>query len=242
MQYGPAEMMAVALAREIKDRDIVFHGLASPLPMTAMKLAKALGRDYTYVCLADGVDPDWQNPAISGSTLSMNQYEGAVATFGLDEIFDLACAGRVDSAFLSAVQMQQNGAINMSHIGGTYDHPKVRLPGGAGSATLIPVTSKILIWKTKHDRNTFVEKVDYTTAKPKPNQNFKVVTTLCTMTLADGLLRLESIHPYASLEEVRANTGWNIEQQEVPVTPVPTAEELAALERVDPRRIRDVEF
>lgn len=59
MNYGPAELMVVALAREIKDGDIVFHGLASPLPMTAMKLAKALGRDYTYVCLADGVDPNW---------------------------------------------------------------------------------------------------------------------------------------------------------------------------------------
>ena len=165
-----------------------------------------------------------------------------MATYGLDAIFDLACAGRVDSAFLSAVQMQQNGAINMSHIGGTYDQPKVRLPGGAGSATLVPVTKKILIWKTKHDRNTFVEKADYVTAKPGPQQNFKVVTTFCTMTLAEGLLRLESIHPYASLEEVRANTGWNIEQTEVPPTPAPTAEELAALEQVDPWRIRYVEF
>ena len=242
MRYGYAEMMAVALAREIKAGDIVFHGLASPLPMTAMKLAKALGKDYTYVCLADGVDPDWRIPAQSGSTLSMNQYEGAVATFGLDEIFDLACAGRLDSAFLSAVQMQQDGAINMSHIGGTYDCPKVRLPGGAGSATLVPVTRKLLIWKTKHDKNTFVEKVDYTTAKPGLHQNFKVVTTLCTLTLVDGLLRLESIHPYSSLEEVKANTGWNIDQKEVFITPEPTSEELAALEQVDPLRIRDVEF
>ena len=43
MNYGPAEMMCVALAREIREGDMVFHGLASPVPMTAMKLAKALG-------------------------------------------------------------------------------------------------------------------------------------------------------------------------------------------------------
>ena len=68
------------------------------------------------------------------------------------------------------------------------------------------------------------------------------MTTLCTLTLVDGLLRLESIHPYSSLEEVKANTGWNIDQKEVSITPAPTDEELTALEQVDPQRVRDVEF
>ena len=49
--------MCVALAREIRDGDIVFHGLASPVPMTAMKLAKALGKDFTYLNITGGVDP-----------------------------------------------------------------------------------------------------------------------------------------------------------------------------------------
>ena len=242
VNYGPAEMMAIALAREINPSDVVFHGLASPLPMTAMKIAKALGINYTYLSLADGVDPDWQKPAKTGSTISSNQYEGAVATFGLNEVFDLASSGRVDNAFLSAVQMQQNGAINMSYIGGRYDQPKVRLPGGAGSATLIPVTKRITIWKTKHDKNTFVPEVAYATAKPKSTQNFKVVTTLCTMVLENGLLMLESVHPYSNIKEIKANTGWEITQTEVPWTPEPTKEELFALEKVDPNRIRYIEF
>ncbi|MDR3565761.1 MAG: CoA-transferase [Negativicutes bacterium] len=242
MNYGPAEMMVIALAREINEGDTVFHGLASPVPMTAMKLAKALGVNYTYLCLADGVDPDWQKPAYSGSTLSMNQYEGAVATFGLHEIFDLACSNRVDIAFLSLVQMSQDGSINMSFVGGSYDQPKVRLPGGAGSATLTPVTKRTTIWKTKHDKNAFVSQVAYTTAKPDPSKQFKVVTNLCTMVLKNGLLELESIHPYSSLEEVKTNTGWEITQTSVPWTPEPTAAEMAALEKIDPNRIRDVEF
>lgn len=82
--------MCVALAREIRDGDIVFHGLASPVPMTAMKLAKALGKDFTYLNITGGVDPGWEVPAFTGSTLSSNLYQGSVATYGLDEIFDLA--------------------------------------------------------------------------------------------------------------------------------------------------------
>lgn len=242
MNYGQAEMMVVTLAREIRDGDIVFHGLASPVPMTAMKLAKALGKNFTYVNITGGVDPDWKNPAFIGSTLSCNLYEGAVANYGLDEIFDLACTNRVDISLLSLVQISQSGQINMSYVGGTYDKPIVRLPGGAGSATLVPVTKRTTIWKTKHDKKSFVTEVAYTTTAADPTKQFKVVTNLCTMVLKNGLLEIESIHPYSSLEEVKANTGWEITQTDVAFTDAPTDEELAALEKVDPNRIRNIEF
>lgn len=240
--YGPAEMMCVALAREIRDGDTVFHGLASPVPMTAMKLAKALGREFTYVNITGGVDPQWEKPAVIGSTLSPDLYRGAVASYGLDEIFDLACAGKIDIAFLSFIQMSRRGEINMSVVGGSYDRPKVRLPGGAGSATLTPVTKRTTIWKTKHDKNSLVEKVSFITAAPDTGKEFAVVTNLCIFRLKNGLLELDCIFPYTSLDEVRENTGWEIAQADVPVCAAPTPEELAALEKVDPNRIRYIEF
>lgn len=242
MNYGPAEMMVVAIAREIKEGNIAFHGLASPVPMTAMKLAKALGTNYTLINITGGVDPDWRQPAVTGSTLSANLYEGGVAHFGLDEIFDLACSDRVDIGFLSLVQVSQKGEINMSFVGGDYDHPKVRLPGGAGSATLTRVMKRTCIWKTKHDPRSFVEKVDFITTSANPKKEFKVITNLCTFVLKNGLLEVESIHPYSSLAEVKANTGWLITQTDVPVTPAPTENELALIEKIDPNRIRNVEF
>lgn len=242
MNYGPAEMMCVALAREIRDGDVVFHGLASPVPMTAMKLAKALGREFTYVNITGGVDPQWDKPAVIGSTLSPDLYRGAVASYGLDEIFDLACAGKIDIAFLSFVQMSRRGEINMSVVGGSYDRPKVRLPGGAGSATLTPVTKRTTIWKTKHDKNSLVEKVFFVTAAPDPGKELTVVTNLCIFRMKKGELELDCIFPYSSLAEVRANTGWEIAALDTPVCAAPTPEELAALERVDPNRIRYMEF
>lgn len=35
------------------------------------------------------------------------------------------------------------------------------MPGGAGSAVLIPTAKRAIIWRTKHDVRTFVKKVDF---------------------------------------------------------------------------------
>ena len=53
------------------------------------------------------------------------------------EVFDLSMRGGLDVAFLSGVQFDALGHVNASVIG-DYHKPKVRLPGGAGSAVLIP--------------------------------------------------------------------------------------------------------
>lgn len=242
MTYGPAEMLTIALAREIREGDTVFHGLASPVPMTAMKLAKALGKNFTELTITDGVDPEWSKPAFIGSTLSCNRIDGAVAYYGLDEIFDLGCSGRLDIAFLSFAQLDPEGHINMSWIGGTNSLPKVRMPGGAGTATLTRVTKRTIIWKTKHDARALVKKVDCATTTANPEKEFRVLTDLCIFNLKDGKLEVEAIYPYTTLDEVKKNTGWEITQTEVPVVEPPTPEELAALEKVDPNRIRYIEF
>lgn len=238
MDFGPAEMMVVALAREIKPGDIVFHGLASPVPMVACNLAKALhAPDAVYINIAGGVDP--QPVSLTVSTLDMNLAHRAVAAFGLDELFDLSGSGRLDIAFLSGVQISKKGEINMSYIGGSFHKPRVRLPGGAGSASLTPTARRVLLWKTRHDRGGLVEKVDFCTARGRVS---KLVTPLCTFRMEEGEFRLESIHPYSSLEEVRANTGWSIEEEKVPFTLPPTEEELAVLRRIDPDGVRYAEF
>jgi len=242
MRYGPAEMMCVALARELREGEIIFHGLASPVPMTAVKLAKALGKNLTLVSIAGGVDPDWSRPATVSTTIGPNQYVGSVAEFGLDEVFDLAGSGRLDVAFLSFLQISPRGQINMSFVGGCYDTPKVRFPGGAGSATLVPVTKRTVIWRTKHDARALVEQVDFATTAANPDKEFVVTTPLCIFRMRDGLLELDSVFPYSSLEEVKQNTGWAIEVDEVPIFPAPTEEELAVLEQVDPNGIRHIEF
>jgi len=244
MEYGKAEMMAVAIIRQIEEGDVVFHGLASSTPMVAMKAAKALGKEFTYVTLSDGVDHDWTRAPYAASTLTENTYTGSVATFGLDEIFDLFSSGKGDIAFLSCLQMDKEGRIAMSYLGGDYEHPKLRGPGGAGSATLTPVTPKTTIWKTQHDKKTFIEHVDFATTSPAIDKDFTVITPLCIFRKPAGekYLKVECIFPYTTLEEVKENTGWVIDETSVPVMDPPTEQELAAIKRVDPNNILAFEF
>ena len=244
MEYGKPEMMAVAIIREIKPGDVVFHGLASSTPMVAMKAAKALGIDFTYVTLSDGVDHDWRNPPTVASTLTENTYTGSVASFGLDEIFDLFASGKGDIAFLSCLQMDKEGRIAMSYLGGDYDHPKLRGPGGAGSATLTPITPRTTIWKTTHDKKTFIEHVDFATTSPAMDREFTVITPLCIFRkpIGEKYLKLDCIFPYTTIEEVKENTGWVIDETEVLAMNPPTEEELAAIKRVDPNNVLAFEF
>jgi len=242
--YGKPEMMAVAIMREIREGDVVFHGLASPTPMVAMKAAKALGKDFSYVTLSDGLDHDWSRPPYCASTLTANTYEGSVAAFGLDCIFDLFCSGKGDIAFLSCLQMDKEGRIAMSYLGGDYEHPKLRGPGGAGSATLTPVTPRTTIWKPAHDKRTFVDRVGFATTAPALDKMFTVITPLCIFRKQPGqkFLALDSIYPYTTIEEVKENTGWEIEDTKVQTLDPPTAEELAAIKKVDVNDILSYEF
>ena len=71
----------------------------------------------------------------------------------------------------------------------------------------------------------------------------RVVTPLAVLRRVDGRLRIESVHPGATVEEVRANTGFALgEGYAIGQTPPPSAEELGALARVDGGRARDLEF
>lgn len=243
--YGKEEMFAAACIREIQDGDAVFHGLASPTPMVLMKAAKALGYDFTYVTLSDGLDHDWKRAPYSASTLTENTYTGSVATFGLDDIFDLFARGQGHIAFLSCLQIDKTGRIAMSVVGGPdYDHPKLRGPGGAGTASIVPCCPRTIIWKCAHDTRTMVEHVKFATTTAAEDKQMTLITPLCIFRKRPGekLLKLDCIFPYTSVEEVKENTAWEIEETTVPVMDPPTEAELAALKLVDPKNILAYEF
>lgn len=233
-----ADMMVCAMARLLEDGERVFHGVASHMPMVAMALAKKLhAPNLVMLNIPGGVNP----ASIAGADISSaggDLLAGAESCFPLMDVFDLSMRGGLDVAFLGGVQFDVRGNVNASVIG-SYRKPNVRLPGGAGSAVLIPTAKKAIIWRTKHDRRTFVEQVDFVTTR---GNVWKIVTPLCVFEFRHGRLRLDSIHYYSSLEEVRENTGFELQYDEIRTTTPPTARELAALRQVDPRNWRMKEF
>lgn len=233
-----ATIMTVALARLLRDGETVFHGVASPVPMVATLLARRLhAPDLVYLNITGSVNP---RPArLPVSTVDPALLAGTRALVTLTDLFDLAARGRLDVAFLSGVQIDAAGRINMSVIGDPA-HPKVRLPGGAGSAALMPRAKRVILWRTKHDRRTFVERLDFITAAGNVAH---VVTPLCVFARRDGRLDVESIHPGTDPATVREATGFPVTVgPDTPVTPPPSPAELALLAEIDPERVIDSEF
>lgn len=232
------DIMVCAMARLIQNGNTVFHGVSSHMPMIALMLAKGMhAPDAVYLNIPGGVDPKprkLRKYTSAGDEL----HENMVSCFPLAEVFDLSMRGGLDVAFLSGIQFDRLGNVNASVIG-DYRKPKVRMPGGAGSAVLIPTAKKAIIWRTKHDKRTFVNKVDFVTTRGNID---RIITPLCIFKVKDGELILDTIHPTSSLEEVIANTEFPVKYESIQYTPLPTAEELRMLCRIDPEDYRNIEF
>jgi glutaconate CoA-transferase subunit B len=232
------EIMAVSLARLLRDGETVFHGVASPLPMVAILMAQRLqAPNLIYLNITGSTDPSPERLPVS--TVDPRLLKGTRSLVTLTDLFDLAARGRLDTAFLSGVQIDAQGRINMSVIG-DFTRPKVRLPGGAGSAALMPSARRTILWRAKHDPRVFVPKLDFVTATGNVD---RVVTPLCTFRRRDGRLVVETIHPGVSPKQLIAATGFQIDVDESTlITPEPTDAELAALAAVDPEGVTFSEF
>jgi glutaconate CoA-transferase subunit B len=231
-------MMAVAMARLLRSGETVFHGVASPLPMVATLLARTVhAPDLTYLNITGAVDA--QPTTLPVSTVDPALLKGTRSLVTLADLFDLSARGRLDVAFLSGVQIDGSGRINMSAIG-SWERPTVRLPGGAGSAVLMPTARRVILWRTRHDPRTFVERLDFVTAAGNVD---RVVTPLGIFARRGDWLEVESLHPGVTPETFREATGFPVEVgAETPTTPPPTTAELAALRMIDPEGIRSSEF
>lgn len=236
--YSPADIMVCVMARLIRDRETVFHGVSSHMPLIAVLLAKQLhAPDAVHLNIPGGVNPEdlkLQDCSSACGALCV----GCESIFPLQDVFDLSMRGRLDVAFLSGIQFDVNGNVNASVIG-DYNRPKVRMPGGAGSAVLIPTAKRALIWRTKHDTRTFVEKVDFVTTRGNID---RIVTPLAVFKFDQGRLKLESVHPFVTFETVQENTAFELSRQGVQTTKPPTVDEMRVLHSIDPDNYRNIEF
>ncbi|MCD9874068.1 CoA-transferase subunit beta [Streptomyces guryensis] len=152
---------------------------------------------------------------------------------------------------MGASQIDRFGNQNISCIG-DWERPKRQLLGvrGAPVNTLNNPTS---YWVPRHSRRVFVEKVDMVcgvgydrAAGARYHRIPRVVSDLGVFDFAtpDHSMRLASLHPGVTVEQVREATGFDLAvPDEVPSTREPTAEELRLVrEVIDPAgsRAREV--
>ena len=143
------EWFVVALARTIVDREVVFHGFASPCAQVAMHVARRthapgslLIEGATYA-----VNPEPAFVPPTGNDLALHR--DAAYRMRFDEFFDAACRGDVDRMFLSGGQIDAHGNTNVTAIGG-MPNPKIKLGGGGGGANISATIGALTLWTTRH--------------------------------------------------------------------------------------------
>lgn len=228
--FTPFSYIVINLARLIRPGEVTFSGVNSTLPMLACLLAKrAYAFDFTWLNVAGGVDAELSGPVpLSSGDAALT--EGSASIFANEDFYDLCTRGGMDLCFLGASQIDGTAATNNSVIGDWYA-PKVRLPGGGGSAVMMPTLKRAATWRTEHSTRTLVETLFFQTAKGNLQS---VVTPLCVFDKRDGRLAVDSHNPAVSLDDIRENTGFETDMSTAHPTPLPTEAELAALASLDP--------
>jgi glutaconate CoA-transferase subunit B len=246
--YTPSEIMCVNAARLLKNGERVFVGVG--LPNLACNLAMrthAPNLQMIYEAGVIGARPSRLPLSIGDPTL----VSGAASVCSMYDIFAFYLQrGNVDVGFLGGAQIDKFGNINTTVIG-DYAHPKVRLPGSGGSQEISAWANRCYII-TPHQKRRFPEKVDFGTSAGYLDGRAKreaagvrgsgpvvVVTDLGLMEPdGEGELILTSLHPNIALEQVQANTGWNIRAAENLKRTDPIAnEEIQILRELDPTGI-----
>ncbi len=229
--YGLADVCVVACAELFRgDGEI----LASPiglLPTLGARLARATFAPE--LMLSDG-----------GARLV--DADGAVeAWLPYRAVFDLVWSGR-RHVLMGAAQLDRFGNQNLAAIG-DFARPRAMLlgPRGAPGNTVHHATSYFV---PQHSTKVFVDRVDYVcgigtdrAAALGPAGRFhdlrRVVTNLGVFDFAgpSRTLRLVSLHPGVTVDEVVARTGFPLAvAAPLPTTRAPSADELALLRRFDP--------
>ena len=177
-------------------------GAASPIPATGVFLYKL------------------NNPSLRVSML--HKRKGNPFTEGSRELFDLAGQGRIDVFFLGGAQIDGAANINLVRAEGR------RFPGSFGSAFMYPMVPRTILFREEHSKRTLVPKVEFVSAAGNP-QALLTGKALFGWQKDRRRFRLESVHPGHGVDEVRQETGFDFDFQEVTTTKAPSDEELSLL-------------
>jgi glutaconate CoA-transferase subunit B len=251
--FSKSEMMIVAAARALAGQHVCFVGVG--LPNIAVNLAQrtvAPDLELVYEAGVFGARPQRLPLSIGDPTI----VTGSTAVVSMLELFGYYLqGGLIDVGFLGAAQIDRFGNINTTVIG-DYANPKTRLPG-SGGACEIAINARQVFVIMRQSTRSFVERIDFRTSPgnlggAEQAERIRreggwlgrgptvVVTDIGIYRFDDtGEMRLESLHPGATVDEALATVGWDLRVADtVAATPPPTDAELRLIrEELDPEGV-----
>lgn len=241
-EFTPAEMMVVEASRFIKDNSTVFVGVGlSLLPSQLAQRTRTPGIVQVFESGIIGASSVGRAPwGVDDTVLQAN----ATAFCDLMSALGwMAMNNKFDLCFLGAAQVDKYGNINSTCIGDYYA-PRTRLPGSGGAHDVATGGQRFVVL-LRHDKSRLVEKLDYRTSPgfiTGGNSRKElglpgggpcaIVTDLATLTPepATNEFVLAKLHPYCTVPEVQASTGWKLRiSDQLEESLPPTSEELDVL-------------
>ncbi len=247
--YTLAELCIVACAEAFRDDSEVLVTGIGVIPRIAASLA--MKTFNTDIMMTDSEAWMLSEPNPIGDRGA--DFKPALESWmGYSRIFDNVWSGK-RHAMLGPTQVDRWGQSNTSALGGTYDAPKVMMLGARGfpgnsishpNSFFVPGHSDRVFIEGECD---FVSSIGYNPDRlPKGHALDDVdirliITDLCVMDFGgeNHGVRLRSVHPGITVEQVLENTGFPVEvPADVPTTPAPTAEQLEIINQMDPHNQR----
>ena len=249
--YSLAELVIVACAEAWRDNGEIMATGIGPLPRIGAGLAK-----LTFAPAIQTTDGEvWytSEPVGPGKRVAEPEFEG-IANY--DRVFSALWSGK-RHALVGPVQLDRYGQANISVIG-DHKKPKAAMLGARGFPGN-SVSHPNSFFFASHNKRAFVEgEVDfvcmagynparYVGGKPPKGLDLRrIVTNLCVMDFGgpDHQIRVISLHPGVTFEEVQENTGFPLAKiaDQIPATPAPTAEQLDLIAKIDPNNVRATVF
>jgi glutaconate CoA-transferase subunit B len=248
--YTIDELMAVCIARQVRDGEIVAQGIATPLVAAGYLLAKCTHAPNLLFtsAIGQGVCREWAPLGLA--RVEALWLDKAMLTGGFCRAVTEVLPRLRPLEFFRPAQVDAAGNFNNFALGRDYRRPRLRLPGAGGIPDVSVYEDRVSLYVPRHSRVTFVEKVDVVSGLGHMPHRVRgagpiyLVSDLGQFDYAGGRMRLTSLHAGASLAQVRAKTGF-----ELPVapdwaeTPPPTVEEVRLLrDEIDPLGVRRLEL
>jgi len=245
--YSSTHIMAITAAKILQDRKSVFVGTGLPM-IAAMYAQRTHAPELLIIFEAGAIGP--QMKVLPISVGDSRTFYRAIAASSMHDNMGFSQAGWLDYGFLGAAQIDKFGNINTTYIGGTWDKPKVRLPGSGGANDVGSFCHNTIIIM-RQDKLRFVDNVEFITTPgyldgpndrervglPANSGPLKVVTQLGVFGFHNKTkeMILENLHPGISIEQVKNNSGFDLLiSEDLQETQLPNKEDVELLKELDP--------
>lgn len=250
--FTTKELLATFISRQVRDGERVAVGAGLHVPRAGILLAHLTRcpnvRLYVVMTFTNLIKEPRMEPFY---TTYDNRPTKWAESFMFHEDFQEDPRTVSDTFVVGGIQIDKYGNSNLIGVGKDYKHLTFRGPGAVGTLSMAHYVNRYYLFVQSHDKRILVDKCDFISTVgwgqggPEGRKKLGIpgdgpvycITPLCIMDFEETSkrMRLKSVHPGVSVQQVIDNTGFELVIPEnVPETEAPTEEELSALRnRID---------